>query len=254
MNEIIPFRLKPPVNNGIIRLALLILASLNAAQALAVTPYKAEYRALIKLIPVEVEVTLRDAGDGVYTLKSDIHTRSWASLFSGSVVETSRFRIGETGVEPLEYEKRDGISDDEKNISTRFESDGSVISRFGGKDKRIEHEGQIVDLLTLRYLLAYDLSREQLAERYFIVDGKGRLKEIEVLDFGLETVDTGMGPMQARRLQYAAVDDPVYTVWAAPELDYQLVRIEQHKDGNLRAKLTLESYRPIIKKQKPAAK
>jgi len=249
VNEILTRRLKSSMRTTIIALVLLMPALLQAAPPANVTPYKAEYKALIKLIPVQVDVTLRDAGDGTYVFKSDIHTRSWASLFGGNVAETSRFRVVENGVEPLEYEKRDRISDDEKDISTRFEGEGSAVSIYRGKEKRLEHDGPLVDLLTLRYVLSYDLSREQLAERYDIVDGKGRLKEIEVSDLGLETVETGIGPMRARKLQYAAVDDPVYTVWAAPELDYQLVRIEQHKNGKLRASLTLDSYRPIIKKK-----
>jgi hypothetical protein len=234
VNEILTRRLKSSMRTTIIALVLLMPALLQAAPPANVTPYKAEYKALIKLIPVQVDVSLHDAGDGTYVFKSDIHTRSWASLFGGNVAETSRFRVVENGVEPLEYEKRDRISDDEKDISTRFEGEGSAVSIYRGKEKRLEHDGPLVDLLTLRYV---------------IVDGKGRLKEIEVSDLGLETVETGIGPMRARKLQYAAVDDPVYTVWAAPELDYQLVRIEQHKNGKLRASLTLDSYRPIIKKK-----
>lgn len=249
MNEINIPRYLSLIRTTLIALVLLMPASLYAEPAAAVSPYKAEYKALIKLIPVQVDVTLRDAGEGIYVFSSDVHTRSWASLFGGSVVETSRFRVSEDGVEPLEYEKRDRISDDEKDISTRFEPGGDVVSIYRGKEKRLKHDGPLVDLLTLRYVLSYDLSREQLADRYYIVDGKGRVKEIEVSDLGLETVDTGIGPMRARKLQYAAVDDPVYTVWAAPELEYQLVRIEQHKDGKLRASLTLDSYRPISKQK-----
>jgi hypothetical protein len=233
------------MNTRFVRLAAACLMMLASAQAAAVTPYKAEYKALIKLIPVQVDITLRSVGRGEYAFKSDIHTRSWASLFGGNVVETSRFRVDGAEVTPLTYEKRDKFSDDDKDIATRFEADGEIVSLYRGEEKRVRQDGLVVDLLTFRYLLAHDLGRDRLQERYHIVDGKGRIKEIEVRDLGLETVDTGVGRVQARRLEYAAVDDPTYTVWAAPELDFQLVRIEQHKDGKLRATLTLDSYKVI---------
>jgi len=228
-----------------VRLAAACLMMLVSASASAVTPYKAKYKALIKLIPVQVDISLRQVGDGEYAFESDIHTRSWASFFGGNVVETSRFRVNGAEVEPLAYEKRDKFSDDDKDIRTRFEPDGEIVSLYRGREKRVRQDGLVVDLLTFRYLLAHDLSRDRLRDRYYIVDGKGRIKEIEVRDLGSETVDTGVGRVEARRLQYAAVDDPTYTVWAAPELDYQLVRIEQHKNGKLRASLTLDSYKVI---------
>ncbi|MGB5624037.1 MAG: DUF3108 domain-containing protein [Gammaproteobacteria bacterium] len=223
-------------------LGLMLLLSMPAA---AVTPYRAEYKALIKLIPVQVDIILKQVGDGEYAFESDTHTRSWASLFGGNVVEKSRFRVTAAGVEPLEYQKRDKFSDDDKDIKTRFEPDGEVVSVFRGKEKRVRADGPVVDLLTFRYVLAHDLSRDQLRDLYYIVDGKGRIKEIKVLDLGFESVDTRFGRLDARRLEYSAVDDPTYTVWAAPDLDYQLVRIEQHKQGKLRASLTLSSYELI---------
>ena len=223
-------------------LGLMLLLSMPAA---AVTPYRAEYKALIKLIPVQVDIILKQVGDGEYVFKSDIHTRSWASLFGGNVVEKSRFRVTAAGVEPMEYQKRDKFSDDDKDIKTRFEPDGEIVSIFRGKEKRVRADGPVVDLLTFRYVLAHDLSRDQLRDLYYIVDGKGRIKEIKVRDLGYESVDTRFGRFNARRLEYAAVDDPTYTVWAAPDLDYQLVRIEQHKQGKLRASLTLSRYELI---------
>lgn len=233
------------MDKGFIRLVTACLMLVASASASAVTPYKAEYKALIKLIPVQVDISLRRVGDGEFRFRSDIHTRSWASFFGGNVVETSRFRIDGDEVEPLTYEKRDEFSDDDKDIRTRFEPDGEIVSVYRGEEKRVRQEGLVVDLLTFRYLLAHDLSRDQLKDRYYIVDGKGRIKEIEVSDLGTEMVDAGVGRVRARRLQYAAVDDPTYTVWAAPELDFQLVRIEQHKNGKLRASLTLDSYEVI---------
>ena len=244
MNQTAVPGIKVPVNkiHCVVAAVLMLLLSVPAA---AVTPYRAEYKALIKLIPVQVDIVLKKVGDGEYAFASDIHTRSWASLFGGNVVEKSRFRVTAAGVEPLDYEKRDKFSDDDKDIKTHFESDGEVVSIFRGKEKRVRADGPIVDLLTFRYVLAHDLSHDQLRERYYIVDGKGRIKEIEVRDLGFEDVDTRLGKFSARRLEYAAVDDPTYTVWAAPELDYQLVRIEQHKNGKLRARLTLDSYELI---------
>ena len=85
------------MNTRFVRLAAACLMMLASAQAAAVTPYKAEYKALIKLIPVQVDITLRSVGRGEYAFKSDIHTRSWASLFGGNVVETSLL----TGVRDL---------------------------------------------------------------------------------------------------------------------------------------------------------
>jgi len=78
----------------------------------------------------------------------------------------------------------------------------------------------------------------------FQVFDRGRIKPVVFENAGLETLDTKLGELQAYKVRSYNDDGTrqrATTTWYAPSLDYVPVRIEQHKEGNLIARLSITS-------------
>jgi hypothetical protein len=215
-----------------------LFAGLAAAGELA--PYRHVYHGKVSFVPVAAELVLTREEDDVWQFRSVSRTRGWAAWKKGSVDETSRFELAGEGLRPLTYAKLDGFSDRDRNVETRFE-DGEVVSVYRGDTVVHAADGVVYDLLSLRLALRLDLAGDRLPPRYEVVDGRGRLRTIEVVRAGTESVRTGLGRVDAERLEYSTRSDRRYVVWFAPELEHALVRLEEHRDGRLRAWMTLYS-------------
>ena len=231
------------------QLRALVAAGLFAAAWLAVDlahgaglePFTHFYRGKISFVPVEAVVTLDRDDDGQWRFDSVSRTRGWAAWKKGEIDESSRFELTGEGLRPLTYRKLDGFSDRDRNVATRFaRSEVSSVYR-GDTIVHSAQDGPVYDLLSLRLALRLDLARDRLAERYEVVDGRGRLRTITISRHGAEAISTGFGRIEAERLEYSTRSDRRYVVWFAPELDHVLVRLEEHRDGRLRGWLTLSS-------------
>lgn len=210
----------------------------------ALAPYAATYKASVRLVPAWVEVRLQPEADGSMAFRSEVRGRGWASLRKGRIVENSRLRVDGDTLRPVRYEMRNGFSKKDRNIVTRFAHDNAAVSSYRGDELPVQAEGPLVDLLSLRLMLSTDLAHDRLAQTYAVVDGKGRLKTIEVTDAGTETLETGAGEFEARRLEYVSGQDRRFVIWLAPKLDYQMVRFEQYEDDRLRGRLVLDEFQP----------
>jgi len=213
--------------------------------AVAVVPYEATYKAKVGLVPAWVEVSLQVGVDDMWLFHSEVRGRGWASFKRSRIVETSQVRHDGTDLRPVRYEMHNSFSNKDRDIVTRFEGDRAAVSTFRGDELRVQAARPPVDLLTLRLVLSNDLARGRLAGQYAVVDGKGRLKVIEVTDAGMETLETGAGRFEARRLEYTSGKDRRFIIWFEPALGYQMVKLEQFEDGRLRGRLVLDEFRSL---------
>jgi hypothetical protein len=223
---------------------LLTLCLAAASPAAGVTPAAEDYRGRIGVVPVRAETRLAQEAHGGWRYESVVRARGWAAWKKGAVEESSRFVLDEGGLRPQAYAKRDGLSDRDRDVEIRFAA-GEIAATYRGETLRHEIADPVYDLLSLRLALSLDLAAGALAQRYRVVDGRGELRPVEVERAGLETVATGLGELPAVRLEYLTRSDRRYLLWFAPALDHALVRIEQHRDGRLRAWLVLESRDPL---------
>ena len=236
------------------RVAVALLAAAwlagGVAHGAGLEPFTHVYRGKISFVPVEAAVTLARDDDGEWRYDSVSRTRGWAAWKKGEIEESSRFTLTDEGLRPLTYRKLDGFSDRDRNVETRF-TRGEVSSVY--RDDTIVHsaqDGPVYDLLSFRLALRLDLARGRLAERYEVVDGRGRLRSITISRHGAEAISTGFGRIEAERLEYSTRSDRRYVVWFAPELDHVLVRLEEHRDGRLRGWLTLSSRTDEAKRRR----
>jgi hypothetical protein len=198
----------------------------------------------VGLIPAWVNVSLQPDADGLLTLRSEVRGRGWASPMSGRIVEISRLRTDGPELRPVRYEMHNGFSRKDRDIIIRFGGEGTATSVYRGEELRVRADPPPVDLLTLRLVLSSDLARNRLADEYAVVDGKGRLQTIGVTDTGEELLETDAGRFATRRLEYAPGTERHFVIWLAPALNFQMVRLEQYEDGELRGRLELHGFEP----------
>ena len=224
-------------------LILSVIAAMLPAVAAAAdpvfTPYEATYEGKISVVPVRAELTLSEA-DGVWRFVSTARTRGWAAWKKGEIEEASRFRLGDGRPQPLSFTRRDGFSEKDRNLESRFETT-EVVSLFRGEELREPLTAPAYDLLTLRLVLRLDLAGDRLAPRYDIIDSRGRLRPVEVRRLGEERIRTGMGEVDTVKLEYVTGSDRRLVVWMAPAWAFEVVRLEQFRDGKLRGWLSLRS-------------
>ena len=204
-------------------------------------PHDTVYKGKASAAPVRVRMRLESTGSGHWEYQSKVGTRGWLAWKKGEIRETSEFFLDGDQLTSMAYRKEDTFSNKDRDIETRFSGD-HLVSTYRGEEIAHKVSGAVFDLLNLRVKLMTDLARDRLQPGYQVVDGKGRLKTLEVRRIGEETIATKQGAYDAVRLEYDD-DDKKFLIWIAPALSYQLVRIDQYKDGKLKASLLLDSYR-----------
>ena len=212
----------------------------SAEPATFPVPHEVVYTGKVSVAPVRARIRLTVSDDGRWAFQSRVGTRGWMAWKKGEISETSEFLVDGNRVASASYIKKDGFSDKDRNIETRFD-DGRVVSNYRGEEIAHLVDGPVYDLLNLRIVLMSDLAHDRLQEHYQIVDGKGRLKTLAVRRVGEEKTKTKQGEFDTVRLEYDD-DDKRFLVWIAPALDYQIVRIEQYKEGKLKVSLLLDKY------------
>lgn len=243
-------RLPPP---GLVRLSVvvttfclvaigLVLPGHSIAQTdTLLLPHETVYKGTASAAPVRVRMRLRTTGDHRWVYESKVGTRGWLAWKKGKIRETSEFSLKGDQLASMVYRKEDTFSAKDRDIETRFSGD-QLVSIY--RDEEIKHTvtGAVFDLLNLRVKLMTDLAHDRLQPSYHVVDGKGRLKTLEVRRIGEENIATKQGAYDTVQLEYDD-DDKKFLIWIAPALSYQLIRIDQYKDGKLKASLLLDSYR-----------
>ncbi len=226
--------------------AAAMLAAAVALAAPALEPYRAEYHATVKLIPVRARVELSRSDAGTWIYESVIEPRGWAGFVSRQLVETSVLRVvdGDRLVS-ASYRKRDEFGGRDSDI--RFDPGaGEMTVRYKGESQTLPWETDIHDLMALRLVLANDFVLDRLRDRYRIVDDKGRVRTVSVTRAGRQALETDVGTVDTVRIEYVEErKDRRYRAWLAPALNGLIVRLEQYEEGELRGALDLADYRPL---------
>lgn len=214
--------------------------------ALAVPLHEAIYHATVRRIPVRAGLRLERQGENLYVYRSWVEPRGLLGFVRRELTETSLVRLDAgSGLTPLSYFKRDGFSDRDSDM--RFDPVAGVVGiKFRGEEQAVDWEPGVYDLLSLRLVLAHDLARGALQDVYRVVDDRGRIEPVDVELTGRERLSTALGELDTVRLEYHnSRQDRRYKLWIAPELDFALVRIEQHEHGALRGTLNIVEYRRL---------
>ncbi len=201
---------------------------LTAWMCLALEPFSHTYSSTFAGLGVKAERSLVKLDDETWEL------RMIAQNVIAGYQEASRFRLNEQGYPiPLEHHFSSRLLGVDRSEITRFDWEAGRATWQRNEDVReAELEPRTLDRLLYQLLIPGDAQAGLESVSYRFVS-RGRLKTYQ-----FELVDTEVlriGDSELHTLEYRRVDDKEEKetiIWLAPELGYELVKIQHHdEDG-----------------------
>ncbi len=220
---------------------VLIVLILMTTQAQA-RGYSATYDMIwsvgIRLETEATETLLKTDGNWQMTLDAK------ASI--GSATETTNLIFDQdNGWTPLDYSYTQSVLGRTKGRHFRFNWNKESLSRLHEPEQsELPMDPGTLDPLGFRLHLAHLLQQGKAPPTQITMLSGNGLKTREMASAGEEVIETPMGSFNT--LKFALLeDDPKrsFEFWLAPELDYQLVKLETRDNKRMLA-LTLTSYTP----------
>ena len=178
--------------------------------------------------------TVTYTGGEEFLFQSEIKaTHGLYALLRVSVLETSRWRLEGSAVQPLDYDFR--LSGPRKREShARFDWTRNVIGVVH-KQKASEFPATagMLDKLLYQLVLMRDLAEGNPLE-YTVVDGT-KIRHYPIERLGEETLATPLGPLQTVKLHYHKPgSERSTTLWCAASLNYLPVKLDHIEDEHVR--------------------
>jgi hypothetical protein len=158
------------------------------------------------------------------------------------VIETSEFIVDGGEIKPLSFSYEDGSRRGRRNLEVEFDWGAAVavITHAGGSSRAPLPAGTL-DRGSVRVALMRDLARQRRDGRYRLAD-PDVIREYTYVTAGRESLTTPLGELAAVKVVQQREDSSRRTVfWAAPQLHYLPIRIEQLRDDRAPVAFALES-------------
>ncbi len=230
--------------------SLLVSAAWPAPAPVAADPAIRAYSAIYQIqykgrIVGTSEFSVRyDTSRGVYRFSSNSALRGLLKFFVAprAVVERSEF-VSEAGtITPLEFWFEDGSRRGHDNFHILFDWDNEVAvaeTEDGRQEFPLAHG--TLDRGTMQIQVMLDMAQPGSLGSYTLTDDDG-LTTYDYRADGDTLLETPYGSVSTQAfIQERAGSSRRLLLWAAPELHYLPVRIEQQRDGETRSVLVLES-------------
>ncbi len=203
--------------------------------------FKAEYDVSANGIGIgTVTVSLKHEADGQYLYRQESASSGLVSLFAaGNSVETSRWRLRDGRIIPLEYRSQRKGGDDDDNEHLLFDWQTHKVTNVGaGEHWQTDLPPGTLDRLVMQLAMLFDL--RDGAQRFdYRVPRHGRLKEYRFALVGEDRVELTSGVYRTLKVARTNDDNDRNLVWSAPELDYFPVRFLKDKKNGLKISLSL---------------
>lgn len=229
------------------KLALTMFLALTAIAAVAepvkLAPYEAHYKVtrggsdygegyrMLETSP-NGEWQLRGKTDISWFILSDV--RETRSVFTYNE-EHQRF-------DPIEFlYMRTGTGSD-KSFHASFDAGEQEVKNVdSGRLIDIDWQGALYDEASVIEKLRLDVAADNDPYVYDIIDEKGQADEYRFAMLGEEQISTPYGQLDTVKVERVRENNRRQTYfWFAPELDYLLVKMQQFKEGDEQATMTLE--------------
>ena len=162
----------------------------------------------------------------------------------GNISEVSTFKVvtenDSTELQPQTYRFRQD-KERRRAVDATFNwQDRTIEHTYRGNDVTESFTDPILDRLTVTLLIMNALRHDFQTTQLPIFD-TGRIKAVEFVQSGPETLKTRLGTIETVRVvnRNATGGSRETTTWFAPSLDYLPVKIEHRKRGDLVARLSL---------------
>lgn len=222
--------------NALIGLGLLFSQSLLAYE---LVPFEAQYKASRSGMNVgHASQTLTHLGRDQYKL--EYHSKASLLFLSDVRTEQSLFKLQQQNIIPYKYRfSRTGTGKD-KGISLLFDKANQLIKV--NDNATFPWQGEIDNQL-------YQLDvRQRLAKGedtfvYDTINDRGELRQQTFRVVGQETLQLPYGKLDCIKVEKVRENSPRETfIWFSPALDYQMVRLQQFKDGSEQADIQLTHF------------
>lgn len=206
------------VLRGLCRPLVLLALTMNAAMARDFLPsdHGLRYVGRIGIVPVTVEVTIRERPDGVLEYVEWVTPRTWAKWLRSPSFSRARLRFQDDVLELIDVDTGDGAQ---------------PLPSGPANDA--------LDALSIRLRARADIARGLMHAEYTVWDG-GHAHETWTLEVsGAETVQTPDGPYDALKFRLGS-DTQWIEGWSAPLLVFHFVKMDSWRDDKKTAELSLD--------------
>ncbi|MFT5311921.1 MAG: hypothetical protein ACI8Z9_000397, partial [Paraglaciecola sp.] len=224
-----------------IKLSWLVLLSVAifafGAQANTLPEFEAKYTAFRYGKDLgQATLALHSLGRDKYRLNYE----SRISLFflSDKRSETSFFSFSEQQLLPYKYQyARTGTGSDKKT-EVLFDQHQQIIQI--NDENPVAWQGELDNQL-YRLDLQFKLAQGETKFSYKVVNNRGQLREYVMEVVGKEQLDLPYGKLEGIKVNMLRKNSSRHTsAWFSPELNYQLVRLQQFKDGEEQGEIQLK--------------
>jgi hypothetical protein len=212
--------------------------------------------ALPDLVPFEATYTAFKWGDDVgnATMKLEpLADKQFSLTYSSRVskfflsderFEHSIFMVDDDSLVPSQYHyTRTGTGPDSE-ITISFEKSPSPTVVVEGKDNLVWEDE--LDNQLYRIDLGRQLAIDKRDLGYDFINYRGQKRHYGIRILGNETLALPFGKLETIKVKLVRDSKSRQTyAWYSPELDYQLVRLQQFKDGDEQGDIKLKAYKRL---------
>lgn len=238
------------INSALTGLVLLGMGSLPAvaedadnASSVALTPFHAQYTAYKWDDDVgNVEMKLERLSPSQYSLTYSSKVSKF--FLSDKRYEHSIFTVENGTLVPSQYYySRSGTGPDDKlNVSFGKNGSDSILVEAEGEERSLAWENEI-DNQIYRIDLPRKLAAGKTTTEYHFINYRGQKRHYGIEVVGKEKLNLPYGHLDTIKVKLVRDSKTRETfAWFAPELDYNLVRLQQFKDGDEQGDIKLRSY------------
>lgn len=224
-------------------LTLLTLCLTSLSSALAsdgLKEFEAEYKAFQFGKELgQASIKLESLGRKRYRMSY----QSKISIFflSDKRQEVSLFTYDDDKIIPFKYSyERTGFGSNKELVAEFNKKDIKIL--LNGDENVIPWEGQFDNQL-YRLDIQTQLAKEKKELEYNIVNTRGQLRNYRIIVLGTEQITLPYGNIEGVKVKIARNSSKRETyAWFAPSLDYQLVRLQQFKEGEEQGDIQLSKF------------
>jgi hypothetical protein len=187
----------------------------------------------------KAKLSLKADKNNLYRL--DYYSKVSAFFLSDVRSETSFFSFNEQQLHPLTYAYSRSGTGSNKSTKIHFDAEKSTVTV--NQAQPIEWTGQLDNQL-YRLDVQLKLASGKREFDYNIVNNRGELRHYELKVVGKEQLDLPFGMIEGIKVKIIRNNSSRETIaWFSPQLNYQLVKLQQFKDGDEQGEIRLKYFK-----------
>lgn len=185
------------------------------------------------------KLSLKVDENNLYRL--DYYSKVSAFFLSDIRSETSFFSFSNSQLHPHTYAYSRSGTGSNKSIRIHFDAVKSKV--IINQAQPIEWTGQLDNQL-YRLDVQLKLASGKREFEYDIVNNRGELRHYELKVVGKEQLDLPFGMIEGIKVKILRKNSSRETIaWFSPQLNYQLVKLKQYKDGDEQGEIRLKYFK-----------